>query len=85
VTTKRLPALCTTGDVAAALGWNAKTIRRHCVSLTAWKAAVAADPEVRFKTIPSLRFGSGPASQFKIPRWWVEEFKAATSTPPEPA
>ena len=81
---KRLPALCSTGDVATALDWDPRTIRRHCVSLAEWKAAVAKDAAARFRTIPSIRFGSGPNAQYKIPRWWVEELQAIRDAPAEP-
>jgi len=73
-TTKGMPALISTGDVAAALGWDPDTIRAHLIPFTEWKAL---DPEERRGKVPCLKLGA----RYKIPRWWLEETLAAVKHP----
>lgn len=84
-TAKGLPHLCTTGDVAAAIGWSQKTIRRHCIPLSEWRARVKVNPDERYRCIPSFSFGApGTVRSYKIPRWWLEDFLAVALRQPEP-
>lgn len=65
-TTKGLPILCSTSDVAAALDWTPETIRQHLVPHSEW---LDLEPEDRQGKVPYVKLGG----RYKIPRWWVED------------
>lgn len=72
--TDGLPWLCTTGDVAAVIGWSPSTVRRYLMPKSEWDAAVAADETLRFRRIPSIEMQTGGATHARIPKEWVEAF-----------
>ena len=75
-TAKRLPKLCSTADVAAALNWTPEVIRQHLVLRKEWDLM---DPEEREGKVPYVKLGR----RYKIPRFWVEDILKATQRPEE--
>jgi len=73
-TTRGLPVLCSTGDVAAALGWDVDTIRSHLVEFREWMEML---PKQRSGKVPYVKLGD----RYKVPRWWVEDAVVAMSRP----
>jgi len=73
-TAKGLPALVTTGDVAAALSWDPDTIRAHLVPHADWLEMSAKD---RAGKVPFVKLGG----RYKIPRWWLEDALAVVRPP----
>lgn len=72
--TEGLPWLCTTGDVAAVIGWSPSTVRRYLMPKPEWERAVASDESIRFRRIPSIEMESNSSTHARIPREWVEAF-----------
>lgn len=72
-----LPALCSTGDVAAVLDWDQRTVRNNLVPIEEWKARVKEDRDFYTRKAPGCQIGG----EWKIPRWWLEGLFRKLSPP----
>lgn len=57
-----------TGDVAAVLDWQPRTVRGHLMPLRQWRELVEESPEMYASAIPAMRLGA----HWRVPRWWLE-------------